>query len=231
MRLLINDFAGHPFQVQLSRTLAKRGHEVLHCYCASNLSPKGSLEQRDDDPKNFSVRKITIDMPFEKYGLLKRWKQERLIGRALIEVAREFAPDQIICANTPLGTQGVLLRFARASGFPFTYWLQDILSIGIDYHVRRRMPLLGALIGYAFRRYEDLQVLLSDHVVAISSDFLDYLPLPLMRKDAVSVIENWAPIDELPLRPRQNEWSRAHGLDGKLCFLYAGTLGLKQTPI
>jgi len=30
MRILINDHAGHPFQVQLSRSLAAREHRVLH---------------------------------------------------------------------------------------------------------------------------------------------------------------------------------------------------------
>ena len=35
MRILVHDYAGHPFQVQLSRALAQRGHDVLHAYCAS----------------------------------------------------------------------------------------------------------------------------------------------------------------------------------------------------
>ena len=44
------------------------------------------------------------------------------------------------------------------------------------------------------------------------------------------MIENWAPIDELPLRPRANEWAREHGLVGKRVILYSGTLGLKHDP-
>ena len=43
-------------------------------------------------------------------------------------------------------------------------------------------------------------------------------------------IENWAPVDELPARPRENEWARRHGLDGKPVLLYSGTLGLKHDP-
>ena len=35
MKIIVHDYAGHPFQVQLSRRLASRGHEVLHLYCAS----------------------------------------------------------------------------------------------------------------------------------------------------------------------------------------------------
>jgi glycosyltransferase involved in cell wall biosynthesis len=230
MRILINDFAGHPFQLQLSRTLASRGHDVLHTYCASNLSPKGAVERRPDDPATFAVHKITLDAPFEKYGLLKRWTQERRVGQAVVEAIESFKPDRIICANTPLGAQGAILRHARSRNIPFVFWVQDMLGIGIDIHLRRRLPGLGAVIGTGFRMYEELQLILSSHVVAISGDFLAHFPRLLMRRRNISVIENWAPLAELPLRERDNEWSRRNGLTGKTCLLYAGTLGLKHNP-
>ena len=51
MHLLIHDYSGHPFQVQLSRALARRGHRVTHLYNASNpTTPKGGLARRGDDP-------------------------------------------------------------------------------------------------------------------------------------------------------------------------------------
>jgi glycosyltransferase involved in cell wall biosynthesis len=230
MRILINDFAGHPFQIQLSRTLARRGHEVMHAYCASNLSPKGAVTLRADDPKCFCIRKITIDAPFEKYGLLKRWKQERAIGKAIVELAREFQPERIICANTPLGTQGVVMGHARRNKIPFTYWVQDLLSIGIADQLRRRLPVFGHAIGFGFRIYEEWQLALSSHAVAISTDFLKYFPKLLMREKNISVIENWAPLEELPLRAKENAWRDRHGLNGKTVLLYAGTLGLKHNP-
>jgi glycosyltransferase involved in cell wall biosynthesis len=65
--------------------------------------------------------------------------------------------------------------------------------------------------------------------VVISEDFL-----PLLRRwgvnARVSVIENWAPLDELPALPRQNAWALKHGLDGHTVFLYSGTLGFKHDP-
>jgi glycosyltransferase involved in cell wall biosynthesis len=230
MRILMNDFAGHPFQIQLGRTLARRGHDVLHCYCASNLSPKGAVDRLPSDPANFDIRKISIDAPFEKYGLLKRWKQERRIGRAVVDLAKSFKPDRIICANTPLGAQGVVMNHARWHGIPFTFWIQDILSIGMAEHLRRRVPVLGAVIGAGFRVYEELQMILSNHVVPISADFLSYVPRRLMRDKNISVIENWAPLEDLPLRARDNPFSAQYGLTGKTCLLYAGTLGLKHNP-
>jgi glycosyltransferase involved in cell wall biosynthesis len=44
------------------------------------------------------------------------------------------------------------------------------------------------------------------------------------------VIENWAPLDEVPLHPKDNAWSRAQGLADKLCLIYSGTLGMKHNP-
>jgi hypothetical protein len=40
MRVNLHDFTGHPFQVQLARALAARGHDVLHLYA-------GQYEHRD----------------------------------------------------------------------------------------------------------------------------------------------------------------------------------------
>ena len=56
MRIIVHDYVGHPFQVQLSRELARRGHEVLHLYCSSFVTPRGELTRRDDDPPGFNCR-------------------------------------------------------------------------------------------------------------------------------------------------------------------------------
>jgi glycosyltransferase involved in cell wall biosynthesis len=46
----------------------------------------------------------------------------------------------------------------------------------------------------------------------------------------VTVIENWTPLGEVPPRPKDNPWSRSHGLAEGPVALYAGTLGLKHDP-
>jgi glycosyltransferase involved in cell wall biosynthesis len=46
----------------------------------------------------------------------------------------------------------------------------------------------------------------------------------------VTVLENWAPLADLPQRPRDNAWARAHGLVGHPVVLYSGTLGMKHDP-
>ena len=50
MKILIHDYAGHPFQVQFSRSLAKRGYDVLHVFSGSFQSPNEALAKRMSIP-------------------------------------------------------------------------------------------------------------------------------------------------------------------------------------
>ena len=46
----------------------------------------------------------------------------------------------------------------------------------------------------------------------------------------ITVIENWAPLDDLRPMDKVNAWSRVHGLADKRVIMYCGTLGLKHDP-
>ena len=45
-----------------------------------------------------------------------------------------------------------------------------------------------------------------------------------------AVIENWAPLADLPSRDNDNEWRIRRGLGDRFVFLYTGTLGLQHRP-
>lgn len=48
--------------------------------------------------------------------------------------------------------------------------------------------------------------------------------------DKVTVIPNWAPLDEIVPTERKNDWSIEHELDDVPTMVYSGTLGLKHNP-
>jgi len=77
MRILVHDYPGHPFQVQLSQEFAKRGFEVLHLYAGYNVTPRGPLKRESNDTVRFSIRPIFIREPLQKYSFVHRWRQER----------------------------------------------------------------------------------------------------------------------------------------------------------
>lgn len=230
MKILINDHAGHPFQVQLSRALARRGHQVLHTFTGALQTPRGALYRHADDPPSFAVASIPLKHPFDRYGLITRFLQERELGRALRARVLEFCPDAVISANTPLVAQEALLAGTRKIGGRFVFWLQDLLGIGIRNNLRKKLPLLGGAVGAHFIRMEQRLLAGSDAVVAITEDFLPLLAETGLPRERMHVIHNWAPIEDLPPQPKANPWSCRHGLHETFCFLYSGTLGMKHNP-
>jgi colanic acid biosynthesis glycosyl transferase WcaI len=68
----------------------------------------------------------------------------------------------------------------------------------------------------------------ANHIVSITDDFSPFLKRWRITPNKVSVIPNWGPIEQIPVLPRNNSFSKRHGLNGKFVLLYAGTLGRKQ---
>ncbi len=231
MRIVVSDYSGHPFQVQLSRALAARGHDVLHLYSAQFQTPKGALIRRDSDPDSFAVAPIDLGEAFAKYDFVKRFGQERRYGRLLAERVLAFRPDAVISSNLPLDAQKHLLAsLRRRSQARFLFWLQDIYSAAIARHFRRKWAGLGRVIGARYRALEAQMLRDSDHVIAITEDFAAPLAAFGVAPERIAVIENWAPLDELPALPRDTAWAREHGLADRPLLLYSGTLGLKHNP-
>ncbi|HEV7762246.1 MAG TPA: glycosyltransferase family 4 protein [Acidimicrobiales bacterium] len=225
----MHDFAGHPFQIDLSRALARRGFHVLHVYCDSYTSGKGRFEVGDDEP-NLSVVALPAGRTFARYSPLRRFVQEIGYGRRFVELAEAFGPDIILACNVPLLTQRVSAAWCQRHRVPWVFWVQDLYSIAVSAAAAERAGQAGRLIGRCFQTLERSLVRQATKVVPITEDFT-----PLLQEWGVSarkttVIENWAPLDDLPLRPRANAWRRDQGLDDRFVFLYSGTLGLKHRP-
>jgi colanic acid biosynthesis glycosyl transferase WcaI len=230
MRILVHDYPGQPFQPQLSRHLAKLGHDVQHVFFADFQAPRGALTKRADDPPTFSIRGLSLGKPFEKYNFFRRVFQEIAYGRKLAQAIGEFRPDVALAGNAPLDIQAISTKYCRRHGIPLVYWHQDIYSVAIDKILRRRFPGLGIIIGARYIALEKWLLRNSDHVVTITEDFVPILTEWGTRRDRITVIENWAAREDLSEQPRDNAWAREHGLSGKLVFLYSGTLGLKHNP-
>ena len=227
-RVVVHDYVGHPFQVQLSRELARRGMDVLHLHCGSFRTGKGAVDDADDG--RLRIEGIALSREFAKYSPWTRFRQEREYGLKASARIREFRPDVVLSANTPLFAQKRLLSETKRLGSRFVFWQQDLLGIGVRRVLERRYGRLGAAIGNRFVALERSLLLGSDAVTVISDGFLPALEQLGIPTERIYVIENWAPIDELPLRPRANEWARDHDLVGKRVILYSGTLGLKHDP-
>ena len=230
MRVAVHDYSGHPFQVQLSRELARMGHDVLHLHFESFPTPKGAVHRRPEDSPRLVIEGLRLP-DFCKYGhFIRRRRQEILYGHLAAERLKRFHPDLILSANTPLDAQRILQRAAKQMGAQFVFWLQDLYSAGITTFLHKRHFPGARLIGAWYRHLEGEILRASDAVIPISPDFLWALANWGVDPARIRCIENWAPVNELTPRDQDNPWSRTHRLAGKFVYLYAGTLGLKHEP-
>jgi len=229
MRILVHDYSGHPFQMQLSRALAGC-HEVLHVHCASYQTGKGAVSRRADDPPGLAIEAIDLGRTFDRYSWARRLRQELAYGFAFSRRAAAFRPDVILSSNDPLFAKSVAAAWCRTSSTPWVFWLQDVYSLAMSTHAKQRLGTAGRPLGAAFRALERQLLRQAAAVVAITDDFRRPLRRWGIAAEKCHVIENWAPLPELDVLPKDNAWSRAHGLHDRRVLLYSGTLGLKHHP-
>jgi colanic acid biosynthesis glycosyl transferase WcaI len=230
MRIIVHDYAGHPFQVQLSRRLADRGHEVQHLYCASTHTPRGELERRADDPAGFSIAPITLSQTIPKGNFLRRYFLESEYGKKLVAACSDYRPDVIISGNTPSIPQEQIAKWCRRHSVRMVSWVQDIYGLAAQRILAKKLPVVGQIIGSYFIALDKAAFRNSDAIVVISEDFTNVLADWGIDRSRVHAIHNWAPLDGLPVRPRDNDWSRSQALGAGLRFIYTGTLAMKHNP-
>lgn len=228
MKIVVHDYSGHPFQVQLSRSLARRGYDVVHLFSSSFQTPKGSLERKEDDPSGFEVQGIAHSSTLSKYSYLKRRQQELKYGETVASRIAELKPDVVISANTPLDAQRLIRAECNRIGAAFIFWVQDYYSIAIRQFVK--IPIIGILASFYYGILEGSLLKSSDGIVVITDDFIDELNRWKVPKNVITTIPNWAPIQELPVRLKENQWASKRGLHQTTNIVYSGTLGLKHNP-
>ncbi len=233
MKILVHDYAGHAFPPSLSRALAARGHQVVHAFASSLQTPRGELQRNSGDAPTLEFQEIPMDpdYPRFKYSFRRRRGMEIRYGQAAADFVRKWKPDAVLSGNTPTETQEPITRATVEVGGRFYYWVQDFYSLAVDKLLRKKIPVAGGLIGAWYRLLDLRQFRRSSGIVTITEDFT-----PILTKEfgvdpgRVSVVPNWAVIEDLPVLPKDNPWSRRNGLHDKFVFLYSGTIGMKHNP-
>lgn len=227
MRIVNHDYSGHMFPESLSRSLAQRGHDVLHLFSGSFLSPHGNLVTLPDDPAGLAIEPITLPQMVDKTNLFKRRQADIAHGKLLVERLRAFRPDVVITGNTPLEIVAATQDYCAESGAKHLFWVQDLIGIAAKKLVRKKLPIVGGFIGDRYVEFERRLLRKAWQVVVISDDFRPFVPPEQTR---VTTVENWAPLADMPEMPKVNSWSEAQGLAETFNFVYTGTLGMKHNP-
>lgn len=227
MRILVHDYSGHPFQAQLSRELARRGHDVVHSTCTAYVSGKGNLAG-----ETAGLRFVTIGdgTALRKEAYFHRLRQETLLGFELARQVRREKPDVVMLSNMPIPTLVVAAAALRRLRIPWVLWHQDVTAVALKSFAAADVAKAMGIAAKVFGAGEKWSARRASAIVVIAESFVR-VHRQWGTADKVTVIPNWAPLDEITPVDRANAWSAEQGLDGVRTVLYSGTLGLKHQPV
>jgi colanic acid biosynthesis glycosyl transferase WcaI len=227
VRLLVHDYCGHPFQAELSRALSHRGHEVTHSFCDAYVSGKGDLKTEDGETVRFEP--IGVGLTLHKMQFHRRVFQELGLGVQLVRQVRRNKPDVVMAANVPIPMLVVFALAMKLMRVPWVLWHQDVQCVAIRSFAGAKLSRGFRVVAAAIEVGERWCARQARQVVVIAESFVAVHQA--WHTDAkVTVIPNWAPLEEIRPQPRANGWATAQGLDQVKTLLYSGTLGLKHNP-
>ncbi|MBG7704990.1 glycosyltransferase family 4 protein [Streptomyces sp. MC1] len=226
MRILVHDYSGHPFQAQLSRELARRGHKVVHSTCTAYVSGKGDLAA-----PTAGLRFTTIGdgVTLRKEDYFRRLGQETRLGLELARQVRREKPDVALLSNLPIPVLAVTAAVLKRLRIPWVLWHQDVTAVALKSFAAADVAKSMGLAAKVFEAGEKWSARQAAAIVVIADSFVR-VHEQWGTADKVTVIPNWAPLDEIVPVARANGWSAEHGLDDVRTMLYSGTLGLKHNP-
>ena len=197
------------------------------------MSGKGRLQLEPGDPDTLTFEQIEVGRPFNKYAARQRITWELDYGRAAAERLRDW-PGVVIACNLPLVSTARFVRSARKNGTPWIFWHQDVYSAAMSDEASRRLPkLLSKPVARSFDQLEAWCARQAGHVVAIGDGFKQVYDRWRIDPAKVSVIPNWAPLEEIVPADRESPQSAAifgRSTPSDIRLLYAGTLGRKHNP-
>ena len=227
MRILVDYYSGTPFQVELRRALAAKGHEVTHSYSAAYVSGKGHLSAEPGESLSFEPigEAITID----KMAFGKRLLQEARLGLELARQALRLKPNVSIMSNVPIPTLMIFAFVMMIYRKPWVLWHQDVQAIAIKSFAGDKLGKGFLVAAKGIELGERWCSRRAAAIVVIADSFVD-VHRQWKSADKVTVIPNWAPLDEIYPVERHNKWSGEQGLNDIKTIVYSGTLGLKHNP-
>lgn len=225
MRVLVHDYSGHPFQVELSGELARRGHEVTHSWCEAHVSGKGNL----GGAPGVRFESIGRGEVIEKLSFKRRLVQEMRYGVQLARQVRRTRPDVVLMGNVPVPMMMVVVAYFTLVRMPWVSWQQDVQGIAMRSFAGLKLSRAFVVCAAIATWLEKWCNRRADAIVVISEAFVD-VHRQWGTAGKTTVIPNWAPLDELVPTARDNDWAREHHVDDVPHLLYSGTLGLKHNP-
>ena len=221
MRILINDFGGYPFPLQLSKYLARTGQGKFYIPMYPTSKLHTATWENDAGLNHLTIVPVLLNAQFSKYSFLGRFRGEYDFARQVSQIIDDFKPDPIYFGKYAIAGSGFIVK-KNANGQILNLFIGARIFIVLLWagYLQKRLPLLAAP-GKRYFRWKETRLLeQSDYVITITPDFNKIFAQWGIRQKKLAVIQNWGPIGDIPIRPKHNAWSEQHFLDKKLVVLY-----------
>ncbi len=134
-----------------------------------------------------------------------------------------------MASNVPIPTL-VLFAFAMLlMRTPWVLWHQDVQAVAIRSFAGEKLSRCFKAVAWMVEVGERWCAGRAREIVVIADSFVEVHRL-WRTEDKVTVIPNWAPLNEIFPVERKNDWAVEHQVDDVKTLLYSGTLGLKHNP-
>lgn len=200
---------------------------MTHSYSPAQVSGKGQLVAQPGETIRFDP--IGVGIAIDKQDFARRLVQEVRLGVELVRQTRRVRPDVALLSNVQIPTLVIFALAAMVMRQPWVLWHQDVYAVAVRAFAGRKLPASFRAVAAAFELAERWCARRAAAVVAIADSFLG-VHERWGTAHKVTVIPNWAPLDEIVPTERKNDWAVEHLLDDTLTLLYSGTLGLKHNP-
>ena len=175
-----------------------------HSYCAAYVSGKGHLVAEPGERITFEA--IGEGVVIQKMRFRYRLLQELRFGAQLARQVRRVKPDVVLASNVPIPTLVPFVMALLVMRTPWVLWHQDVQAIAIRSFAGNQLSRAFRAVAAAIEIGERWCARRARHVVVIADSFV-----PVHRawrtEDKVSVIPNWAPLDEIYPVDRKNDWA------------------------
>lgn len=209
---------------ELAEDLAGTHHVTVLAGRPSYSPPSGRDSQPDAVVRQLRVRRVPSTR-FLRYRMIPRIVNYlTYLAGALVFGMLGSRPDIVVTATDPPLVGLIGLCISRARRVPLVHLLWDVqpqvaLAAGL-LSPGRLARLVDALNRYVLCRAAE--------VITPTCAIRDSAVLLGARPDRVAVIPHWEDTAVVTVQPKDNPFSRAHGLDDRFVLMYSGNLGLTQ---
>ncbi|MFJ2744946.1 glycosyltransferase [Streptomyces sp. NPDC087440] len=254
--LVLHDYLGHPFQLDLSRELARRGAAVLHLYREDHVGTRGDTGAAGVE--GLTVRAVRAERAERAVQAVRAERAVRGVrgvraapaggaaravrptgprpgprtdvDRYLAGLEQALPPTPTSTPTPPAPAPAPRTTFLCGNAHPAVQWGALRLARARGWRcVYWLQDVHSALPGADphTTALEARALRASDHVVAVTPGFADAARELGVPDDRLTLVPNWAPLD---LPGARAPWPPAQKLGGGPLFVYAGALDDRHAP-